>query len=131
MTVTVAVARTRGHIREEAAARRAGLGEARRPDPRRPARLEAEPGSKAGRLRGFARDAVSPPDRGRDEAQRSETRGGEGRGADWNLVRLAAAAVRHGRPRRRRRGLCSSGCARRLVRVAPRAVEAGGEQDAA
>ena len=130
-TVMAAVGRTRGHIREEAAARRARLGEARRPDPRRPARLEAEPGSKAGRLRGVALDAVAPPDRGRDEPQRAEPRGGEGRGAHRNLGRIAAAAVRHGRPRRRRRGLCSSGYARRLVRVAPRAVEAGGDQNAA
>ena len=72
------------------------------------------------------------PDRCRDEAQRGEPRGGEGRGADWNLVRLAAAAIRHGRPRRRvprRRGSCGGG--RWGVRVAPRAVEACGEQNAA
>ena len=134
-TVRVAVGRTRDSEREEAAARRARLGEARRPrmpaEPRRPAALPSEPAREARRRRPHSLDAGLVPDRGRDEAQRGEPRGGEGRGADWNLVRLAAAAVRHGRPRRRRRGLCSSGCARRLVRVAPRAVEAGGDQNAA
>ena len=123
-----------GARREEAAARRARLGEARRPrmpaEPRRPAALPSEPAREARRRRPHSLDAGLVPDGGRDEAQRGEPRGGEGRGADWDLGRVTAAAVCHGRARRRRRGLCS-GCARRLVRVAPRAVEAGGEQDAA
>ena len=123
-----------GARREEAAARRARLGEARRPrmpaEPRRPAALPSEPAREARRRRPHSLDAGLVPDRGRDEAQRGEPRGGEGRGAHRNLGRIAAAAVRHGRPRRRRRGLCCR-CARRLVRVAPRAVEAGGDQNAA
>ena len=121
-----------GARREEAAARRARLGEARRPrmpaEPRRPAALPSEPAREARRRRPHSLDAGLVPDRGRDEAQRGEPRGGEGRGAHRDLGRAAGAAVRHGRARRRRWRQCSR-CARRLVRVAPRAVEAGGEQD--
>ena len=128
-----------GARREEAAARRARLGEARRPrmpaEPRRPAALPSEPAREARRRRPHSLDAGLVPDRGRDEAQRGEPRGGEGRGAHRNLRRGAAAAVRHGRPRRRRwrrrrrrRGSCGGG--RRSVRVGARAREAGGEQDA-
>ena len=134
VTVTVAVARTRDSEREEAAARRARLGEARRPrmpaEPRRRAALPSEPAREARRRRPHSLDAGLVPDRGRDEAQRGEPRGGEGRGADWNLVAVAGAAVRHGWARRRRLRRRSR-CARRLVRVAPRAVEAGGDQNAA
>ena len=128
-----------GARREEAAARRARLGEARRPrmpaEPRRPAALPSEPAREARRRRPHSLDAGLVPDRGRDEAQRGEPRGGEGRGAHRNLRRGAAAAVRHGRARRRRwrrrrrrRGSCGGG--RRSVRVGARAREAGGEQDA-
>ena len=134
-TVRVAVGRTRDSEREEAAARRARLGEARRPrmpaEPRRPAALPSEPAREARRRRPHSLDAGLVPDRGRDEAQRGEPRGGEGRGAHRDLARIAGAAVRRRRAWRRCRGLCSSGCARRLVRVAPRAVEAGGDQNAA
>ena len=133
MTVRVAVGRTREHDGRRRP--RGARGWARRgvhapAEPRRPAALPSEPAREARRRRPHSLDAGLAPDRGRDETQRGEPRGGEGRGAHRNLVRLAAAAVRHGRPRRRRGGLCSR-CARRLVRVAPRAVEAGGEHDAA
>ena len=104
-------------------------------EPRRPAALPSEPAREARRRRPHSLDAGLVPDRGRDEAQRGEPRGGEGRGAHRNLRRGAAAAVRHGRPRRRRwrrrrrrRGSCGGG--RRSVRVGARAREAGGEQDA-
>ena len=122
-----------GARREEAAARRARLGEARRPrmpaEPRRPAALPSEPAREARRRRPHSLDAGLVPDRGRDEAQRGEPRGGEGRGAHRNLGRVPAAAVCHGRARRRvprRRG--SRGGARWSVRVGLRAREAGGEQ---
>ena len=91
-----------GARREEAAARRAR--EARRPrmpaEPRRPAALPSEPAREARRRRPHSLDAGLVPDRGRDEAQRGEPRGGEGRGADRDLV-----------ARRRRGGPSWSGAA--------------------